>query len=101
MSNPRNRAVMEVKVDNLTRRVGHNGLVERAYALEQDVAVVKAEIVSADTSTIATFPVEAGQLLPHRLHQDAECNHGRRVLAAHVALPLRLERDSLVHHLLC
>ena len=39
VSNSRSRAVMEVKIDNLT-----NCLIERTYALEQDVAVVKAEI---------------------------------------------------------
>ena len=45
VSNSRSRAVMEVKIDNLTRQVErHNCLVERTYALEQDVAVVKAEI---------------------------------------------------------
>ena len=45
VSNSRSRAVMEVKMDNLTRQVEkHNCLIERAYALEQDVAVVKAEI---------------------------------------------------------
>lgn len=39
------RAVMEVKIDDLTRQVErHNCLIERTYALEQDVAVVKAEI---------------------------------------------------------
>ena len=44
-SNSRSRAVMEVKIDNLTRQVErHNCLIERTYALEQDVAVVKAEI---------------------------------------------------------
>ena len=36
---------MEVKIDNLTRQVEkHNRMVERTYALEQDVAVVKAVI---------------------------------------------------------
>lgn len=45
VSNGRSRAVMEVKIDNLTRQVEkHNCLIERTYALEQDVAVVKAEI---------------------------------------------------------
>lgn len=45
VSNSRSRAVMEVKIDNLTRQVEkHNRMVERTYALEQDVAVVKAEI---------------------------------------------------------
>lgn len=43
--NSGSRAVMEVKIDNLTRQVErHNCLIERTYALEQDVAVVKAEI---------------------------------------------------------
>ena len=43
--NSRSRAVMEVKIDNLARQVErHNCLIERTYALEQDVAVVKAEI---------------------------------------------------------
>lgn len=43
VSNSRSRAVMEVKIDNLARQVEkHNCLVERTYALEQDIAVVKA-----------------------------------------------------------
>lgn len=43
--NSGSRAVMEVKIDNLTRQVErHNCLIERTYALEQDAAVVKAEI---------------------------------------------------------
>ena len=45
VSNSRSRAVMEVKIDNLTRQVEkHNRMVERTYALEQDIAVVKAKI---------------------------------------------------------
>lgn len=45
VSNSRSRAVMEVKIDNLTRQVEkHNRLIERTYALEQDVAIVKTEI---------------------------------------------------------
>lgn len=45
VSNSRNRAVMEVKIDNLTRQVEkHNCLIEMTYALERDVSVVKAEI---------------------------------------------------------
>ncbi|MEQ2638575.1 hypothetical protein [Paratractidigestivibacter faecalis] len=45
VSNSRSRAVMELKIDNLTKQVEkHNCLIERIYALEQDVAVVKAEI---------------------------------------------------------
>ena len=45
VSNSRSRAVMEVKIDNLTRQVEkHNCLIELTYALEQDVAVVKTEI---------------------------------------------------------
>ena len=47
VSNSRSRAVMEVKIDNLARQVErHSCLIERTYALEQDVAVVKAEIES-------------------------------------------------------
>lgn len=43
--NSGSRAVMEVKIDNLTRQVErHNCLIERTYPLEQDVAVVKTEI---------------------------------------------------------
>ena len=45
VSNSHSRAIMEVKTDNLTRQVEkHNFLIERTYALEQDVAVVKVEI---------------------------------------------------------
>ena len=45
VSNSRSRAVMELKIDNLTKQVEkHNCLIERFYALEQDVAAVKAEI---------------------------------------------------------
>lgn len=45
VSNSRSRAVMELKIDNLTKQVEkRNCLIERIYALEQDVAVVKAEI---------------------------------------------------------
>lgn len=45
VSNSRSRAVMELKIDNLAKQVErHNRVVERTYALEQDVAVVKAEI---------------------------------------------------------
>ena len=42
LSNSRSRAVMEVKIDELSRRVEkHNCLVERMYRLEQDVALVR------------------------------------------------------------
>ena len=45
VSNSRSRAVREVKTDNLTRQVERNNcLIVRTYALEQGVAVVKAEI---------------------------------------------------------
>lgn len=45
LSNSRSRAVIEVKIDNLARQVEkHNCLIKRTYVLEQDVAVVKAEI---------------------------------------------------------
>lgn len=45
VSNSRNRAVMEAKIDALTKQVEkHNCLVERTYALEQNVTVVKTEV---------------------------------------------------------
>lgn len=47
LSNSRSRAVMEVKLNELSRRVEkHNCLVESTYRLEQDVAVVKRDIES-------------------------------------------------------
>lgn len=43
LSNSRSRAVLECKIDELARRVDkHNSLVERMYAVEQDVALLKA-----------------------------------------------------------
>ena len=49
LSNSRSRAVMEVKIDELCRRVEkHNCLVERTYRLEQDVAVVKRDVESLE-----------------------------------------------------
>ena len=45
LSNSRSRAVMEVKIDELSRRVEkHNCLVERTYRLEQDRAVVRRDV---------------------------------------------------------
>lgn len=44
-SNSKGRAVMEEKIDELTRRVErHNCLVERTYALERDVAVLRSDV---------------------------------------------------------
>ena len=44
-SNSRARAVMEVKIDNLTAKVEkHNQMVERTYKLEQDVVVLRHDI---------------------------------------------------------
>jgi outer membrane murein-binding lipoprotein Lpp len=44
-SNSKSRAVMEQKIDELTRRVEkHNCLVERTYLLERDVAVLKNDV---------------------------------------------------------
>lgn len=44
-SNSKSRAVMEEKIDELTRRVErHNCLVERTYALERDVAVLRSDV---------------------------------------------------------
>lgn len=45
LSNSRSRAVMEVKIDELSRRVEkHNCLVERTYHLEQEMAVVRRDV---------------------------------------------------------
>ena len=47
LSNSKNRAVMEVKLDALTEKVEkHNQVLERTYALEQDMAVAKHDIES-------------------------------------------------------
>ena len=44
-SNLRSRAVMEQKIDELTRRVDkHNCLIERTYLLERDVALLKNDV---------------------------------------------------------
>ena len=45
LSNSRSRAVMEVKIDELSRRVEkHNCHVERTYCLEQDMALVRRDV---------------------------------------------------------
>ena len=47
LSNSKSRAVMEVKIDALTEKVEkHNQVLERAYRLEQDMAVAKHDIES-------------------------------------------------------
>ena len=44
-SNSRSRAVMETKINELTRRVEmHNRMIKRTYRREQDMAVVKRDI---------------------------------------------------------
>lgn len=44
-SNSKNRAVMEMKIDQLAEKVDkHNQVIERTYKLEQDVAVIQTEI---------------------------------------------------------
>ena len=45
VSNSRSQAVIEVKLDNLAAKVEkHNSMIERTYALEQDVAVLKRDV---------------------------------------------------------
>lgn len=45
VSNSRSRAVMELKIDELTRRVEkHNCLIERTYKLKQDMDVVRRNV---------------------------------------------------------
>ena len=47
LSNSIPRAVMELKIDSLTEKVEkHNQVLERTYALEQDMAVAKHDIES-------------------------------------------------------
>ena len=47
LSNSKSMAVMEVKLDGLTEKVErHNQVLERTYALEQDMAVAKHDIES-------------------------------------------------------
>ena len=47
LSNSKSRAVMEVKLDALTEKVEkHNQVLERTYALEQDMAVAMHDIES-------------------------------------------------------
>lgn len=44
-SNSRSRAVMEVKIDELSKRVEkHNNLIERTYDLEKDMVAVKHDL---------------------------------------------------------
>lgn len=53
-SNSRSRAVMETKIDELTRRVEmHNRMVERTFRLEQDMAVVKRDIEALSERTVS------------------------------------------------
>ena len=48
-ANSRSRAVLEQKVDELSRRVEkHNCLVERTYRLERDVALVRRDVESLE-----------------------------------------------------
>lgn len=48
-SNSRSRAVLEQKVDELSRRVEkHNCLVECTYRLERDVALVRRDVESLE-----------------------------------------------------
>jgi outer membrane murein-binding lipoprotein Lpp len=47
LSNSKSRAVMECKIDELSARVEkHNSVIERQYQVEQDVAVLKNDIVT-------------------------------------------------------
>mgnify|MGYP000093677670 FL=1 len=47
LSNSKIRAVMEVKLDALTKKVEkHNQVLERTYVLEQDMTVAKHDIES-------------------------------------------------------
>lgn len=53
-SNSRSRAVMETKIDELTRRVEmHNRMVERTFRLKQDIAVAKRDIEALSERTVS------------------------------------------------
>lgn len=48
-SNSRSQAVLEEKIDELTRHVEkHNQLVERTYALERDTALLRNDVESLE-----------------------------------------------------
>lgn len=52
-SNSRPRAVMETKIDELTRHVEmHNRMVEQTFRLEQDMAVAKRDIKALSERTV-------------------------------------------------
>lgn len=54
VSNLRSQAVMEFKIDELTKHVEkNNGMIERTYALEQDMAVVQHDIADLRRRTEA------------------------------------------------
>jgi len=47
LSNSKSRAVMECKIDELSAHVEkHNGMIERQYQIEQDVAVLQNDVVT-------------------------------------------------------
>ena len=47
LSNSKSRAVMECKIDELSARVEkHNSMIERQYQIEQDVAILKNDVVT-------------------------------------------------------
>lgn len=52
-SNSRSRAVMEQKIDELTRRVEkHNCLVKRTYLFERDVTVLRNDVESLEKKEV-------------------------------------------------
>lgn len=52
-SNSRSRAVMEVKIDELTKRVEkHNNLIERTYDLEKDMVAVKHDLEALEKRSV-------------------------------------------------
>lgn len=52
-SNSRSRAVMEVKIDELAKRVEkHNNLIERTYDLEKDMVAVKHDLEALEKRSV-------------------------------------------------
>lgn len=47
LSNSKSQAVIKLKIDELSARVDkHNSMIERQYRIEQDVAVLKNDVVT-------------------------------------------------------
>lgn len=78
LSNSRSRAAMEVKIDELPRRVEkHNGLVEWTYRLERDTALARRDVDALEEGSgrWASFPAATSGA-------GASCARWRRACSA-------------------